>query len=244
MSTVEVDVALKDGSTVHVRPVRRADADALAAFYAGLSEESRVFRFFSAGVNLRKAAIRSAEARDGAGLVATIAGDDGIVGHAEYGRLGHGGAEVAFAVADAWQGHGISTLLLAQLADAAAAEGLTFFVAYVMPGNHKMVGVFRGSGFPVEVRSVEGELEITFPTALDEAGRRRFEDRERRAAVAAVSHVLRPSSVAVVGASDEPGSLGATVVANLLAGRFPGRVELVAPESGGTVAGRPAAGSI
>src|SRR3954471_4786478 len=182
-----------------------------------MSEESRVFRFFGAGANVRKAAERSANATDGAGLLATIDGEDRIVGMAEYIRFGADAAEVAFAVADAWQGHGISTLLLAQLADTAAAEGVATFVAFVMPDNHKMIGAFRGSGFPVEVRSVEGELEVTFPTALDEAGRRRFEDRDRRSAVAAVAHVLRPASVAVIGASEEPGSLGAVVVANLRA---------------------------
>jgi ATP-grasp domain len=85
---VETDIALRDGSTVHVRHVEPSDTDALAAFYGGLSEESRVFRFFSAAADLRAAASRSAEARDGRGLVATIDGRDHIVGHAEYIRFG------------------------------------------------------------------------------------------------------------------------------------------------------------
>jgi acyl-CoA synthetase (NDP forming)/RimJ/RimL family protein N-acetyltransferase len=193
----ETDIALRDGSTVHVRSVRPADADALADFYGGLSEQSRIFRFFSAGANLRKAAQRSAEARDGGGLLALH--EDRVIGHAEYFRYPPASAEVAFTVADAYHGHGVTTFLLAQLADMAAAEGVATFTASVMPGNHKMVGAFRGSGFPVEVRSVEGEVEVTFPTALDDEGRRRFEDRERRAAVAAVAHVLRPASVALLG---------------------------------------------
>ncbi len=117
----ETDIALRDGSTVHVRPVRPADADALAAFYGGLSEQSLIFRFFSAGANLRKAAQRSAEARDGGGLVAVA--EERVIGHAEYVRYGPASAEVAFTVADAFQGHGITTLLLAQLAELAAAEG-------------------------------------------------------------------------------------------------------------------------
>ena len=223
---VETDIALRDGSTVHVRPIRPSDADALAALYAGMTDESRVFRFFSAGTDVRKAARRSAESTEGVALVATAVGRDHLIGIAEYVPDGDGdGAEVAFAVADEHQGHGISTLLLAQLAEVAAAEGITTFTAAVMSGNHKMVNVFRGSGFPVEVRSVEGEIEVTFPTALDEEGRRRFRERARRAAVAAVGHVLRPASLAVIGA-DTPS--GQAALHSLAASGFTGAVHHVA----------------
>jgi len=43
---------LRDGSTVRVRPSTVEDVPRLRAFLAALSEESRWFRFFSAGVNL------------------------------------------------------------------------------------------------------------------------------------------------------------------------------------------------
>jgi hypothetical protein len=38
--------------------------------------------------------------------------------------------------------------LLAHLAEAAAEEVTTVFVAITLPGNHRMIGVFRDSGFP------------------------------------------------------------------------------------------------
>ena len=41
---------------------------------------------------------------------------------------------------------------------------------------------------------------------------------------AAISRLLRPRSVAVIGASDTPGSLGQSVFANLLAGNFKGKL--------------------
>ena len=40
------DVALKDGSTVALRPASPADVPALRAFYAGLTVETLYFRFF------------------------------------------------------------------------------------------------------------------------------------------------------------------------------------------------------
>jgi acyl-CoA synthetase (NDP forming)/RimJ/RimL family protein N-acetyltransferase len=224
----ETDIALRDGSTVHVRPIRPSDADGLTALYEGMSEESRVFRFFSAGTDVRRAARRSAESTDGVGLVASIDGRDHLIGIVEYVRYAPDGAEVAFAVADEYHGHGISTLLLAQLAEVATAEGITTFTASVMSGNHKMINLFRASGFPVEVRAVEGEVEVTFPTALDSAGRRRFHERERRSAVAAVGHVLRPASLALIGA-DTP--LGRAARHSLELAGYRGTIHTVAPDA-------------
>ena len=43
-----MDVALRDGSTLHVRPVRPDDAPAIRAFLGELSAESIGFRFFGA----------------------------------------------------------------------------------------------------------------------------------------------------------------------------------------------------
>ncbi len=52
-----------------------------------------------------------------------------------------------------------------------------------------------------------------------------------------------PRSIVVVGASSQPGKWGFRVLANLLAGGFPGPVYLVGRQ-GGTIAGRPVYGSI
>ena len=146
-------------------------------------------------------------------------------------------------MADHWQGRGIATLLLAQLAEAAAAEDVRQFTAVVLTSNRKMIGTFRDSGFPVEVRTRPGELKVTFPTTLTEDGRRRFEERERTAAVAAVEHVLQPRSVAIVGASRRPGSIGAAVMANLVAGGFTGPIYPINPHAS-TIEGLPAYASL
>src|SRR5919112_177023 len=77
----EADVVLHDGSTVHLRPVREKDAEALREFLAGLGAESRAFRFFSGAVDLERAAKTFAEVdyEDRYGLVA-IRGGGRIVG--------------------------------------------------------------------------------------------------------------------------------------------------------------------
>jgi len=239
----ESDIALRDGSTVHVRPVCPEDVGRIELFLGELSDEARSFRFFSAATDLGQMARLFTETHGGVSLVAVTSDDGQVVGHGQYFPDGSGGAEVAFAVADDWQGRGIATVLLAQLAEAAVAEGVSQFTAVVLTSNRKMIGTFRDSGFPVEVCTRPGELQVTFPTSPTENGRRAFEERERTAAVAAVEHVLRPRSVAMVGASRRPGSIGAAVMANLVAGGFTGAIYPINPHAA-TIEGLPAYASV
>jgi acetyl coenzyme A synthetase (ADP forming)-like protein len=229
-----VDVALRDGSTVRVRPVRPDDAPALELFLTRLSPDSRAFRFFSLGVNLHAAAASAADVdyHDAYGVVAIARPDQRIVGHACYVRTSPERAEIAFATADELQGHGLATTLLAHLAEAAAAAGVTIFTATVLPANHRMIRVFSESGFPVQIRSHPGELSVEFPAEISEAASGRFEQRDRVASAAAAASVLRPRSVALIGASRRPGSIGTALATNLLAGGFHGPVHLVNSRSG------------
>ncbi|HEX5780323.1 MAG TPA: GNAT family N-acetyltransferase, partial [Solirubrobacteraceae bacterium] len=210
------EVVLRDGSTLHVRPLEAADEDALHDFFSALSPDSRAFRFLSLGVNLRAAARHAAEVdgRDRVGLVA-IGPDGRIVAHAMYVRVDSDSAEVAFAVADAWQGHGLGTVLLGLVADCARRAGIPQFVALVRADNRRMVEVFRQSGFPASVRARSGVVEVELPTALGAEALAAFEDRDRVAATSAVARFLLPRSVALIGASDRPGSVGAALLQNL-----------------------------
>ena len=227
---LEADVVLRDGSTAHVRPARADDEPALLRFLDGLGPESRWFRFFSGAPNLGAAAHVAAagDTGGGFGLLAVLGGE--IVAHACFQRTGEEEAEVAFAVADALQGHGLATTLLAHLAQAADARGITTLTAEVLPSNHRMLRVLRDSGFPLTIRSDPGVLVLQCPARLDEDARRRFAQRDDLAAVAAVSHVLRPASVAVVGASRRPGTVGRQVVENLR-DRYHGRLYAVNPRT-------------
>jgi acetate---CoA ligase (ADP-forming) len=224
----DAEVVLRDGSTVHVRPIAAEDRDGIRAFLELLSENSRRLRFFSGGANLDWAAGAAVEASfpGSYGIVATR-GDDRIVAHATYGMATEDRAEVAFAVADEMQGMGIATTLLAHLAEAAEDAGIHWFEAEVLPQNHRMIDVFRDSGFAVRAHSVPGAIHLEFPTMLGRGARRRFEERESVAATAAVSSFLAPSSVAVIGASRRPGSVGHETLRNVIEAGFTGPVYAV-----------------
>jgi acetate---CoA ligase (ADP-forming) len=222
----EVDVTLRDGSTVRVRPVRGKDREGILAFYRGLSIESLAFRFFSAGSNL-EALSDWAVAVDyvgSYGLVAVRGPQGRIVGHGSYTRTQRANAEVALAVADELQGQGLGTILIAHLAEAAATQGVALFQAEVMPDNHRMIEVFRESGFPVATSSVPGSIHVELPTAFSADARERFERREQIAAAAAVKTFLEPRSIAVIGASRERGTVGGELFHNLLDAGFQGVV--------------------
>ena len=224
----EGDVALKDGSTVRVRPVRADDEPAIRAFLEGLSPESIAFRFFGMpNLDWVIAWSIKVDYADHFALVAETGTPREIVAHAGYVRIDADRAEVAFVVADQWQGKGISTIMLAHLADAAQQQRISTFFAEVLPANHRMLDVFRESGFPLDIRSTPDAIAIEFPTSLSPEAVERFEERGRIAAIAAVRSFLEPRSVAVVGASRERGTIGAEILHNLITGEFNGAVYAV-----------------
>ena len=235
--TPPVDVALRDGSTARVRRAREDDAGAVEAFLRSLSDESRWLRFMGAGTDLKAAA--HAAVHDGYGLVVTAGEQRTIVGHALFVSERPRRAEIAFAVADAWHERGIATILLAHLTQAAQAAGIDTFVASVAPANHRMLQVFRDSGFPLAVRAEPGVLQFEMPAKLGDEARARFAARERITAVAAVGHVLAPTSIAVIGASRHRGTVAGELVPNLVDGGFSGTIHPINPHAQ-SVAGLPA----
>jgi RimJ/RimL family protein N-acetyltransferase len=156
----EVDVRLRDGSTVHVCPAKPSDAPAVQLLLQGLSDRSRWLRFFSAFPDLARAARWATEVDNDRryGLVATVEREGRVVGHAGLERESDHPerAEVALEVADALQGKGLGTALLCQLTEAANQLGVQVLDAEVLAENHKMLRVFRDCGYPIKVHSLPG----------------------------------------------------------------------------------------
>ncbi len=219
------DVILRDGSTLRLRPPTAEDAEGLVEFFAGLSPRSRHLRFHGARTvdrNLVTAFLEPDWAASGA-LVGRHEGR--IVALASYARLRDPTvAEVAFAVADEFQGRGVGTRLLERLAERAAAVRIERFVAEVLPENTAMLGVFRDAGFELTRSLTGGEVEVQFPIAATETFRAQVEDRDHVAVAASLRPFFTPSSVAVVGASRRRGSIGGELFRNILAADFAGAV--------------------
>ncbi len=194
------DVVLRDGSTVSLRPVQEDDGPLLLEFFGSLAERSLAFRFFTGAPNLKTVAqmLAKVDQRTRFGLLAMRGQEHRPVGHGFYAAIDAGRAEVAFAVADELQGHGLGSILLAQLAERAAESGFSTFVADIMPENHTMVAMFRDSGFPVDVRSEPDAVAVELPTSPDPGAIARFQERDTIAARAAVAAVLDGDAVAAI----------------------------------------------
>lgn len=135
--------ALRDGREVTLRPIEATDKDALVTFHEALSTQSQRFRFFNTHPHLSARELHRFTEVDHADREALVAWhDDQIVGVGRFDRTGDDFGEVAFVVADAWQGNGLGTLLLDQLAQWAQQRGIHTFHANVLGTNRAMLHVF------------------------------------------------------------------------------------------------------
>jgi acyl-CoA synthetase (NDP forming)/GNAT superfamily N-acetyltransferase len=233
----EMDAVLADGATVHLRPMRPDDDHALVAFHARLSPETVYLRFFSPRPRLADRDVQrftQVDYRNRMAFVAIL--HDDVVAVARYDRLADPAeAEVAFVVADAHQGRGLGTLLLEYLAAYAQVQGVTRFVAETLAHNRRMLDVFHAAGFRDVRQTDHGVVRVSMEITQTVESLAAVEERGWAAAVRSIRRLLRPRSVAVVGAGRD-GGIGRTILDNLLAGGFQGPVYPINPRSP-TVAG-------
>jgi acetate---CoA ligase (ADP-forming) len=228
------DVVLRDGSTVRIRPARPSDATRVEDYLIGLSPETRRLRFWSQAIDVGRLARKIVEVdhADDLTLIVLVGGDDGrMVGGGQYLRTDGDRAEVGFSVTDEFQGRGIGSILIGQLAQEAARNGIATFVAEVLPENHRMINVFRQSGFRVSIRATPGSIDVEFPVVFTDEAIEQYEQRETNAAVNAMRTFLSPGSVAVIGASRDSTTIGGQLFHNLLATEFHGPVYPVNPKA-------------
>ena len=162
-------INLHDGTQAVVRPISSADAGALLRFHADLSARAIQLRYFYPHKDLSPSEVAHLTQVDGEARVAlVIERARELIAVGRYDRLDdHSVAEVAFVVADAHQHHGLATMLLHRLANAARSVGITRFVAEVLAENGPMLSVFHDAGFPIESKTEWGTVTISLTIASD-----------------------------------------------------------------------------
>ncbi|MEX0865623.1 MAG: GNAT family N-acetyltransferase [Acidimicrobiia bacterium] len=233
-SEYELDVVLRDGGVARVRPIRSGDAEGARAFFERLGPESRYFRFFSVKQTLTHEEISHFTNVDYYQRMALVALHEGeIVAVGTYDREGPGAstAEVAFAVVDEHQGRGLGTRLLELLTNHARDHGVDGFRAYVLGENRQMMRVFRNSGYELTRTMDRGVYTVDFPVRESETSLGAEAEHEKRAVAASLLPLFFPRSVAVIGASNDPGSIGGKLFNNLLGTGFTGPLYPVNPSS-------------
>jgi acetate---CoA ligase (ADP-forming) len=223
-------VLLKDGASVLIRAATPADVPVVEELLKGLSRQSLQMRFMGGVTQVSRRFVEDLCNNDPKDryCILAIQGEEPnhkVIGLGNY--IGLGGrrrAEVAFMVADEHQGRGIGTLVLERIAGVAAANGYVGFEAEVLFENQKMIGVFRSSGFEAKQAFEGGSIHVEFPVDGAAALRERTEVRDRVAAANSLIPLLRPKSLAVVGASRDSQSIGSLIFQYILRGSFRGTV--------------------
>jgi len=141
-------------------------------------------------------------------------------------------AWMGLAVDRKWRREGIGLLLLERISVIAARSGVLRLIGFSDAENHPLLALLRSTGFEADVREDSGRARFLIST------RAVLDTTSRTEAIAARSFVtasllplFRPSSVAVIGASRNPSSLGNRIVAAIVNGGFRGPVFPVNPRA-------------
>jgi acetyl coenzyme A synthetase (ADP forming)-like protein len=226
---------LRDGSTATIRVATVQDSKALADFFHRLSPESRQHRFFSIAEPSTEfvKSLAASDPKSKLTLVVTriASGHEVIVAAGSYLARDEKSAEVAMAVEDALQRKGIGSHLLERLALLAARVGFTRFWAITQLENRGMIDVFRHAGFPLTEKLESGYLELDFSVVPTQSSVELSEMRDRVFTAASLRWFFKPTSVAVVGASRDPSSIGHRILDALVMNRFQGPVYPINPKA-------------
>jgi len=165
-----VTETLRNGVTVTIRALRADDRERMANAIRNLDRESIYTRLFSYRTDLTETGLDRIMRFDPEAEVALVVTtgtrpDETIVGSGRYFASPATGAErtaeVAFVVAEDFQGLGIAGRVLRHLAAIAREHAIVAFEADVLVENKSMLAVFARSGLPMRTRSEDGTVRVT-----------------------------------------------------------------------------------
>jgi GNAT superfamily N-acetyltransferase len=171
---------LRDGSSIHIRPICPEDAPRLQALHSRLSPQSIRLRFMALHMALAPAEadrLANVDFDCRMAFVATrpSAAGEAIVGVARYALLGPdkpGVAEAAVVVEDRYQGLGAGPILIDCLLAYAREHGVRTFVADVSQENERMLRFIRRCGLPAEMTLQAGTWQVRIDIAATTAAAR------------------------------------------------------------------------
>jgi len=229
-------VILRDGTTASLRPANAKDREVMQSFIERLSPASRRHRFFSETLPPADAIASLCDSSNPSRqltivVTRTLAGRPRIIAAGSYWARTADEAEVAMAVDDDFHGKGLGTILLERLAMLAIHRGFTRLWAVTHTDNVAMREVFRESGYPVHEAYAGGDMQVGLSLHPTVSTTTRLELRERIATTASLRAFFHPRSVAVIGASRDPKSIGYRIVQALATNQFRGAIYPVNPKA-------------
>jgi acetyl coenzyme A synthetase (ADP forming)-like protein len=233
----ETEVLLKDGSRMRLRPIRADDAQSWLSFIGRLSPRNKYLHFQHTAkeMNLDDAVrFATVDYHDTFAFIAEVLREPNreIVGTGKYYRLPDGhSADVLFVVEDDYQGRGLGTAILEQLSNVARENGIDTFEADTIAGDERAAGIFKSYGFNIAGKVQAGVNHVVFPITRTEKITEKEKEREHVSTLASLRWLLEPRSIALIGASRHPGTIGSIMLQCLIQGGFSGKVYPVNPNA-------------
>ncbi len=152
----------RHGPTLLVRPLEHGDVRTVVAVFEQLSDASRRARFNGAKPCLSRADLRELAAVDDRhhALIAYVEGNPIPVAIARLVREGRDSAEIAFAVADAYQHRGIGSALTAELLGDARAAGIRQITALTSSDNRAALALLRRTATVLDISFEGSDLSV------------------------------------------------------------------------------------
>lgn len=159
---LETYMVTKDGVELFVRPIRPTDEEMMSDMFYDLSDQTIINRFFNMLKSMPHRKLQEFCCIDYEKEMSLVVIEgkppkQKIVGVGSYHlNPATNRAEIAFLVADKWQGKGIGTFLMRELVKIAKLKKIKGLTAEVLRDNVAMIALMHKSGVPAQSKPVNG----------------------------------------------------------------------------------------
>jgi len=159
---METIMVTKDETHLLVRPIRPTDEEMLSDMFYDLSDQTIINRFFNMLKSMPHRKLQEFCCIDyehdmSVVVIHGVSPKQKMVGLGSY-HLNPATqrAEIAFLVADEWQGKGIGTFLMQHLVKVARSKKIKGLTAEVLRDNVAMIALMHKGGVPANSKPVDG----------------------------------------------------------------------------------------
>lgn len=166
--SLEKRMTFKNNLEIVFRPIRASDEDMMRRLFYQFSAEARYMRYFSPIIAMPHVKMQpyvNIDYKKTLSLVGMVQqrGIERIIAECRYAYDPDDDSyEMAFIVDENFQGRGLGTFMLKYLFDIATERKIEKLVSYVLPGNLKMISVFRNARITPEEILYNSETKFVF----------------------------------------------------------------------------------
>lgn len=161
------DTIVRDDTRITIRPAKPVDERRIQEHYYTLEKKDVFSRFFHDKKSFNRSDLENKSHIDYIkdltliGVVGEV-GFDEVISVAEYLLIVEENmAEVAFSVSKEYQGKGLGRIFMKKLAEAARSNGISGLVAYTVPSNKAMIGLFKTLPYRVKTKIEDDALVLS-----------------------------------------------------------------------------------